>query len=77
MNRVMNDEDIRLRLGRGVRRHRIAAGLTQEELARRARLHRTYIGAVERGERNLTILSLVRIARALDTELHRFLREVD
>lgn len=69
----MTDDEIRQELGRAVRHHRTRHGLTQEALARRSGLHRTYIGAVERGERNLTILTLTRIARALRTEPHRFL----
>ena len=54
-----------LEVGRVVRRFREQASLSQEELAERADLHRTYIGAVERGERNLTVVSLDRISSAL------------
>jgi transcriptional regulator with XRE-family HTH domain len=52
--------------GRAVRRHRKQAGLSQEELADRAQIHRTYIGGIERGERNPTLLMIHRLARALD-----------
>jgi len=48
-----------------VRELRRAAGLSQEQLAERAGLHRTYIGGIERGERNVGVLNLVQIARAL------------
>jgi transcriptional regulator with XRE-family HTH domain len=52
-------------LGRNLRDHRVAKGWSQEELADRCDLHRTYIGSVERGERNVTLGTLERIARAL------------
>jgi transcriptional regulator with XRE-family HTH domain len=44
------------------------AGLSQEELAYRAGLHRTYIGAVERCERNITLKNVERIAMALNVD---------
>lgn len=48
-----------------IRRLRTAEGLSQEGLAKRCRLHRTYIGAIERGERNITLNTLYDIASAL------------
>ncbi len=48
-----------------IKEERIAQGLSQEELGYRAGLHRTYIGSVERGEKNITIDTLERIADAL------------
>ena len=50
--------------GKRVRRLREAAKWSQEELAERCGLHRTYIGAIERGERNLALLNIQKIARA-------------
>ncbi len=47
-----------------LRQTRERAGLTQEELAERADLHRTYIGGIERGERNVALINLVKLARA-------------
>lgn len=52
-------------LGRAIRRVREKAGFSQEKLAELADLHHTYIGAVERGERNLTIVSLHRLSAGL------------
>lgn len=52
-------------LGFRVRERRAELGLTQAELAERCDLHRTFIGSVERGERNLSVLNLRLIAKAL------------
>jgi transcriptional regulator with XRE-family HTH domain len=52
-------------LGAQIRLHRQRLGWSQELLAEAAGLHRTYVGAVERGERNITVLNLLRIADAL------------
>lgn len=52
-------------LGSRIRAARAAAGLTQEDLAHESDIDRSYIGGVERGERNLTFTMLCKIARAL------------
>jgi transcriptional regulator with XRE-family HTH domain len=49
-----------------VRKYRIEQNLSQEELAEKAGLHRTYIGSVERGERNITINVMEKICIALN-----------
>ncbi|QIW15479.1 transcriptional regulator [Pasteurellaceae bacterium RH1A] len=54
-------------LGLSIKLTRIKAGLSQEELAEIAGLHRTYIGMVERAERNISVINLVQIANALKT----------
>ena len=54
-----------MRFGKAIRRLRLAKGWTQEELADRAKLHPTYIGGIERGERNVGLENIIRIARAL------------
>jgi transcriptional regulator with XRE-family HTH domain len=51
--------------GLTVRTYRLQAGLTQEKLAERAGVDRTYVGGVERGERNVGVVNLVRLADAL------------
>ena len=56
---------LRRAFGQRLRAYRRAASLTQRELGLRAGMHRAYIGAVERGERNISIDNVERLARAL------------
>jgi transcriptional regulator with XRE-family HTH domain len=63
--------------GSAVRHHRARLGISQEELASRAGLDRTYIGGVERGERNASLLAVARIAHALSTSLGELLNGTD
>lgn len=56
-------------IGRNVRRRRAKLNLSQEELAAISGFHRTYIGAVERAERNITIATLAALAEALSTTM--------
>jgi transcriptional regulator with XRE-family HTH domain len=56
-------------LGRGIRRMRDQLGSSQEELAHRCGLHRTYVGGIERGERNPTFGNLLKIAEALEVTM--------
>jgi transcriptional regulator with XRE-family HTH domain len=57
--------DPRELFGRRVRTLRLGRGLSQEKLAELAELHRNYVGGVERGERNIALLNIVALARAL------------
>lgn len=61
--------DVRKRVGGNVRRLREKLGVSQEELADGAGLHRTYVSGVERGVRNPTVVVLEKIAIALGVEL--------
>ncbi len=65
-----------IKVGQHVRQAREKLGISQEELALRANVDRTYIGGVERGERNLGILNLLKIAKALDTSASEILKGV-
>lgn len=63
------NKDLLLQIGEKIRTLREQKGWSQETLSFNSKLHRTYIGAVERGERNITILNLKEIADALDVQL--------
>lgn len=65
----LNDKTFLETLGYRIREHRLARKWTQAQLAEKCRLHRTFIGSVERGERNLSILNLRLIARTLRVPL--------
>ncbi|WP_071972929.1 helix-turn-helix domain-containing protein [Sulfitobacter alexandrii] len=60
--------DIKAVVGRNVKQHREAKGLSQEQLAFEADLHRTYVSGVERGVRNPTIAIVARLAIALGVQ---------
>ena len=60
--------DWRAIVGTNVRKHRQLVGLTQEQLAFAAEIDLTYVGGIERGKRNPSVLVLARIAQALEIE---------
>jgi transcriptional regulator with XRE-family HTH domain len=62
------ESDIQKRFGERVREIRKRKGLSQEALALASELDRTYIGGVERGERNISLINIYRIADALGVE---------
>lgn len=69
-----NGVDLPKAVGRRVRELRARLGISQEELAARADLHRNYVGSVERGERDIGITALGSLAAALDVSLQEFFR---
>jgi len=69
----MNTEDIQTSLGRAIRSKRHALGVSQEALADMVGIHRTYIGSVERGERNISLQNLFRIASVLGITVSKLL----
>lgn len=60
------DGELQQVVGRNIRVHRVRRGLSQEEFAEVLAVHRTYLGSVERGERNLTLRTVEHLARRLD-----------
>ena len=69
--------DIRERFGFAVKSRREVLGLTQEELAHRAKIHRTYLSDVERGTRNLSLVNIERLAIALEIGLSSLFASLD
>ncbi len=69
--------DILIRYGQAVRKMRLEQGISQEELADRCGLHRTYISDIELGKRNLSLENIERIAVSLNKSLSEFFKEVE
>ena len=69
--------NIMFRFGQAVRRIRLEQGISQEELAERCGLHRTYVSDVELGKRNVSIENIERIAISLQKSLVELFQEVE
>ena len=69
--------DIAKVVGQRIRNHRTSAGLSQEKLAELSGCHPTYIGQLERGEKNATLESIERIATALGISLSKLFEKLD
>ena len=65
--------DINKQVGERIRKARLAKGLSQEELAFEADLHRAYIGQIERGEKNIGVQNLQKIATALKVKISKLI----
>jgi transcriptional regulator with XRE-family HTH domain len=65
----------RQRFAANLKEQRLAKGLSQEDLADLCGLHRTYVGSVERGERNISIDNMERLAQSLEVPLEKLIRE--
>jgi len=69
--------DLKINFGQAVRRLRMAKKISQEELAHLAGIHRTYVGDVERGTRNVSLVNMNRIAHALGVPLSRIILNME
>ncbi len=69
--------DIRERFGFSVKDRREALGLTQEEFAERAGIHRTYLSDIERGTRNVSLINIERVALALSLKISELFQAVE
>jgi len=70
---VSRKRNVRQIFGQNLRRKRETLGISQEDLAEKAELHRTYIGSVERGERNVSIDNMERLAVAVGSSIQQLL----
>ena len=66
-------QNILIKFGERVREIRKEKGFSQEELAHKADLHRTYIGMIERAEKNITLVNIEKIANALEVNIKELL----
>jgi transcriptional regulator with XRE-family HTH domain len=71
---VSRKRNVRQIFGQNLRRKREILGISQEDLAEKAGLHRTYIGSVERGERNVSIDNMERLAVAVGSNIEQLLK---
>jgi transcriptional regulator with XRE-family HTH domain len=70
---TIEDKELLQRVGERIRNFRIEAGLSQEKLSFECDLDRTYIGSVERGERNIAVINLNKLAKALNISISELL----
>lgn len=70
----MEKDSILVLFGNNVRKYRKNMHVSQEKLAEFAGLHRTYIGMIERAEKNITLINIEKIAKALNVELINLLQ---
>ena len=73
----MQDKSILVVFGKNVQKYRKKLNISQEKLAEYAGLHRTYIGMVERAERNITLVNMEKIAKALKVEIKDLVQYAD
>ncbi len=69
-------KQIVIKFGQRVRKERIKQGLSQEELATRAGVHRTYIGMIERAEKNITLENIEKLCKALNLKLRDIFSDI-
>ena len=68
LNNTKEKSNLMIKLGEAIKSHRIQKSLSQEDLAKQLGFHRTYLGALERGERRITLVRIVHICRNLGVE---------
>ena len=73
----MSTNYILKKFGDRVRSLRNKAGISQEKLAKLAEMHRTYVSGIERGERNVSLVNIIRLAKALGVSVSEFMEGID
>jgi len=68
------DKSVHIKFGNRVREERLKRNLSQEELAEKAHVHRTYIGMIERAEKNITLRNIAKIAKALEISISELVK---
>lgn len=68
---------VALKIGQNIRNRRLQLNLTQEKLSFESGLDRTFIGHIERGSRNITVLTLCKVAKALKIKPQDLLKDID
>ena len=71
---MKSKEKILIKFGKKVRLSRKEKGLSQEQLAFKANLHRTYIGMIERAEKNITLINIEKIANSLEVDINNLIK---
>ena len=67
--------DVLMKFGERVRAERTKLGLSQEALAAKTKVHRTYIGMIERAEKNITLETIEKVVKALNMRLSEFFKD--
>lgn len=70
----MKKEPILIQFGNNVQKYRKSLHLSQEKLAEKAGVHRTYIGMIERAEKNITLINIEKVSKALNVEIFDLLK---
>lgn len=75
-NYSIEEKALLISLGLTIKKNRLNKNISQEELADMCGLHRTYVSSVERGERNVSLINLVSLSKALDIKLIELLKDI-
>lgn len=75
MRKKRSFKEVQVRFGRRVRALRKRKGWSQEELAEACNLHRTYVGGIERGERNVSLVNIEKLAESLQVGIQHLFEE--